>query len=77
MTVPASVREIGTDAFCGCEKLKRVTFAENSRLEKLGVGCFAYSAIETITVPRGVKELQRNVLTNCERLKEVMFGDCS
>ena len=30
VTVPASVREIGADAFCNCKSLKSVTFAEGS-----------------------------------------------
>ena len=30
VTVPASVREIGTDAFYGCENLKQIIFAEES-----------------------------------------------
>ena len=38
--VPASVRELGIDAFHGCEKLKSVTFAEGSRLETIRRGCF-------------------------------------
>lgn len=57
MTIPASVREIGVDAFCDCEKLKRVIFAENSRLERLGAYCFSSSGIEKIAIPEGVKEL--------------------
>lgn len=28
--IPASVREIGADAFCNCKNLKSVTFAEGS-----------------------------------------------
>lgn len=30
VTIPASAREIGAQAFCDCMKLKKITFAENS-----------------------------------------------
>lgn len=30
ITIPVSVKEIGTDAFCNCKKLKGVAFAEGS-----------------------------------------------
>ena len=36
VVVPASVREIGNYAFCGCEQLSDVTFAEGSKLATLG-----------------------------------------
>ena len=56
VTVPASVRELGIDVLCDCKKLKRVTFAEGSRLEKLDTGCFANSGLEKIVIPKGVEE---------------------
>ena len=42
---PASVREIGADAFCGCKSLRHVAFATGSRLEKIGGGCFSGTQI--------------------------------
>ena len=38
--IPASVREIEAEAFRDCSNLTPVTFAEGSRLEKIGAGCF-------------------------------------
>ena len=40
--IPASMREIGADAFCGCEKLSEVVFEEGSRLKVIGKGVFVY-----------------------------------
>ena len=57
--ISASVREIGTDAFCYCRQLKRVTFAKDSRLEKLGVGCFSHCGLNKILIPKSVKELKK------------------
>lgn len=77
VTIPASVREIGADAFCYCKKLKSVAFAEGSRLEKLGAYCFSLSALEKIFIPRGVKELQKGTFKYCINLKEVVFEENS
>lgn len=39
--LPASVVEIGTEAFCGCRKLKSLTIqAENSKLQTIGERAF-------------------------------------
>ena len=40
VTIPASVWEIGADAFYKCKELKKVIFTGDSRLEKIGSGCF-------------------------------------
>ena len=40
VVIPASVREIGAEAFFMCERLRRVVFAEGSKLEKMGNKCF-------------------------------------
>ena len=54
VTVSASVRVIGADAFYGCARLKRVEFVPESKLEQLEMGCFAGSGIESITFPTSV-----------------------
>ena len=73
VTISASVKEIGTDAFCYCRNLKRVTFADGSRLEKIRSGCFCASGIERIVIPKNVKEIQDSTFRECENLKEVVF----
>ena len=73
MTIPASVREIGADAFCYCRELKRATFAEGSKLEKIGKFCFFGSGLEKIFIPRGVKELREGTFWDCKSLAEVVF----
>ena len=45
--ISASIREIQTDAFCR-SKLRTITFAKESRLERLGPSCFEKSTLETI-----------------------------
>ena len=71
--VPASVREIGTDAFYGCVDLKCVNFAPESRLEKVESTCFCNSGIERIAIPKGVEEIPIGAFESCKSLKEVVF----
>ena len=73
VTIPASVGEIGTDAFYGCRSLKSVVFAEGSLLKKIGPGNFSGTGIERIVIPKGVKEIQESAFCGCEDLKEVLF----
>ena len=37
---PESVTNIGEEAFCGCEKIRQVVFANNIKLKRIGKGCF-------------------------------------
>ena len=65
------MKEIGTGAFHSCKNLKQVTFAEGSRLEELGRGCFYRSGIEEVTLPGTVKEVGDGAFDNCSQLRIV------
>ena len=73
ITIPASLKEIGSEAFYGCKSLKRVTFALESKLEKIGPDSFYGAGVERMTIPKSVEEIQDNAFRNCENLKEVIF----
>jgi len=54
----STIEEIGTGAFSGCESLKRIDWAENGALKKIGGGAFYYNmAIEEFVFPEGVQEI--------------------
>lgn len=55
--IPASVERIEKEAFLYCFKLKRVTFAPNSRLKFIGESAFYKTEIETITLPSSIEEI--------------------
>ena len=58
----STIEEIGTGAFNGCESLKRIDWAENGALKKIGGGAFYYNmAIEEFVFPEGVQEIGNNV----------------
>lgn len=75
--IPASVREIGADAFCHCRHLEHVTFAPGSRLEKIGAGSFYDTNISRVLIPKGVTEVQCDAFGNCTWLREVAFEEGS
>lgn len=77
VTIPASVTAIEADAFYSCRNLKRVVFAEGSKLEKIGSGCFCETRLEKISVPKSVREIQKYAFHLCERLEEVTFEEGS
>ena len=72
--VPASVREVGDRAFEGCGSLRAVRFPQDSRLERLGEGTFAYSGLRAFTVPAGLRAIERNVFLDCRHLRAVRFA---
>ena len=73
--IPASVREIGVDAFFGCKNLKSVVFAPESKLEKIGAGSFSKTGIEKIVVPKNVIEIEVGAFYQCKELREVVFEE--
>ena len=41
MPIPKSLRSVGEEAFCGCERLSRLCIEEGSTLEHVGYRAFA------------------------------------
>lgn len=58
VTIPASVTELGKEAFYECRKLRRVTFTRGSKLKKIKEACFMGTQIEEITIPDTVVVLE-------------------
>lgn len=65
VTVPASVRTIGTEAFDHCSDLGSVTFAEGSRLERIEMYAFCKSGLKTFAFPSGVKYVGACAFQDC------------
>lgn len=53
--IPVSVTEIGKFVFWMCRKLRKVMFAEGSKLESIGDFCFEGSGVEEVTLPSKLK----------------------
>ena len=66
LTIPASVKRIGFEAFCGCEKLEEVVFAENSRLESIGPAAFyGCSNLKTINLSSTLIAIGAHAFEKC------------
>lgn len=74
MTVPASVEEIDDDAFSNCRSLKRVEFAEGSRLKRIGYNCFRGSGLEEFRAPPKLQEICGGAFSTCEKLSFVVLN---
>ena len=57
ITIPSTVTEIAEDAFSWTQNLKKVVFAENSVIEKIGGSAFERSGLESFASPGSLKEL--------------------
>lgn len=55
--IPSFITKIGNFAFSSCPKLKKVIFAENSKLEKIGIFAFSRSNIKSISLPPKLIEI--------------------
>lgn len=91
ITIPASVTEIGSDAFCKAEKLTKVTIEDNSKLTTIGDWAFSKTAIESIIIPENVTYIGVGAFDGCSNLSTVeikskknitvdgygMFADCN
>lgn len=85
LEIPSTVTEIGMTAFSYCKQLDTVTFAENSKLAKFGIGVFSESGIRSISFPKVVDEkgeTQRitfsttgvSLFNSCLRLEEAYLS---
>ena len=59
MEVANTVREIGTEVFCNCEELRKVTFEQTKSLLRVicthaFTGC---SSLKNVELPDGLKEI--------------------
>ena len=71
ISIPSSVISIEDYAFWCCEKLKRVTFAEDNKLERIGNRCFYDSGIKEMTLPSTLKEVGDCTFDECTNLENI------
>ena len=72
--VPDDVRQIGDEAFAGCETLQTIKLP--STLMDIGEDAFRSSGLQTIVLPQYITELKPRLFFNCTELSSVTFeGD--
>ena len=77
MIIPASVTEIGKEAFRDCRHLRRVTFAAGSQLKTIGEQSFSNCRLEEIVIPRSVARIGEQAFSGCQELMQVSFQEGS
>lgn len=72
--LPASITEIGADAFYGCKKLQYVLFADNSALTAVGSYAFgSCSSLKEIVIPNSVSSIGTYIFSSCSSLETVVL----
>ncbi len=75
VTIPATVKTIGKNAFKNCVSLKSVDIKGNSLL-KIEQGAFeGCASLESIRIPASVETLEDGAFKECVGLKEFIAGD--
>ena len=63
------------NVFADCECLRRVTFREGSRFQKICELCFTKSALEEFVAPAGLKKICGGAFYSCKRLRRAVLNE--
>lgn len=76
VSLPASVTEIGDNAFSSCGHLTEVTFRGDSRLKRIGNNAFYWcKTLPAISLPQGLEEIGEYAFEGCTELADITFPD--
>lgn len=64
-----------TGAFCGCKRLRRVSFGTGSQLTWVGRKCFFMSGLVDIQLPSGLRNLSPLAFALCKNLKQADLNE--
>ncbi len=73
ITIPQTVKKIGSWAFSATARLDKITFQGTPQLRTIGAQAFYSSALASITIPKSVTKIDANAFNDCESLKTVTF----
>lgn len=73
VSIPATMKTIGNEAFKNCSNLTSLTFEGDSQLEQIGNYAFNVSGLTTISIPATVKTIGNNAFQDCGNLKSLTF----
>ena len=71
--IPPSVEELGDECFVMCLSLKRVDFAPDTKLKRIGIGTFSMTGLREFTVPASVEFIGRRAFAACSALNSFEF----
>ena len=73
--VPMDITCLEDSVFSGCDKLRKVSFQDGSKLEKIGKMCFSCSGITGFRAPPGLREIGPDAFANCKYLRRVELNE--
>ncbi len=75
ISFPASMKEIGKNAFNGDTKLASAEFVKDGELTTLGDGVFQKTALSAVELPKNVSKIGKDVFSQCLSLTSVSLPD--
>ncbi len=76
IAIPASVEEIGENAFEDCNYVSEISFASGSKLKSIGDSAFSgCNVLEKLQLPTGLKTIGENAFDGCYKLDSVILPD--
>ena len=69
------MREIGAYAFDDCRRLQKVSFAEGSRLERVGYRAFAGYRLRAFAAPPALKTIEEYAFCSCAGLRVAALSE--
>ena len=78
VTIPASVRKVGKQAFRNCTSLTKVTFAKGSELKTISTRAFAgCTKLSSISLPSTVTKIRKSSFRKCSSLTEIKIPNAT
>lgn len=74
LTLPATLKEIGANAFDSCSSLN-IALTLPASVTKWGAQCFKGSGVTSVVVPAGVKTIPNSIFRECKQLASVTIAD--
>ena len=75
LVLPASVENIGSYAFYGCENLTTFTISEDSKLRSINNVAFGQSGLTSIKLPASLMSMGYFTFQNCVKLEKIEIAE--
>ena len=77
ISIPKSIKHIGSRAFADSYNLREIRFAPDALLEVIGHGAFRNTGLISVVIPASVKTIEEEAFSNIYALRELTFEENS
>lgn len=77
VSIPSTVKSIGTEAFNSSGGLETVVFETESQLETIGERAFQNTSLKSVEIPNSVKTIGKSAFEKCYQLEGLSFQETS